>query len=73
MVLDAFAGSGAVSEAALQAGAGVVTAIEREAAYAEMIRVRITGRANRGRREVDNVRVVATSRTKSVSRDFMNN
>ncbi|MET4703301.1 DNA methyltransferase [Frigoribacterium sp. UYMn621] len=40
-VLDAFAGSGAVSEAALRAGAGAVTAVDREAAYVAMIRVRI--------------------------------
>ena len=42
-VLDAFAGSGGVSEAALRAGALAVTAIERESDYCEMIRVRITG------------------------------
>jgi hypothetical protein len=44
-VLDAFAGSGAVSEAALRAGAGAgaVTAIEREAVYVEMVRARIEG------------------------------
>ena len=42
-VLDAFAGSGAVSEAALRAGALAVTAIELESDYCEMIRVRITG------------------------------
>lgn len=44
-VLDAFAGSGAVSEAAFRAGAGAVTAIEREVAYVEMIRRRIEGTA----------------------------
>ena len=43
MVLDAFAGSGAVSEAVIRAGAGAVTAIERESAYCEMIRARIAG------------------------------
>ena len=42
-VLDAFSGSGAVSEAALRAGAGAVTAIERESAYCELVRVRIAG------------------------------
>ena len=42
-VLDAFAGSGGVSEAALRAGALAVTAVERESDYCEMIRVRITG------------------------------
>ena len=43
VVLDAFSGSGAVSGAALRAGAGAVTAIERESAYCEMIRARIEG------------------------------
>ena len=43
VVLDAFSGSGAVSEAALRAGAGAVTAIERESAYCEMIRARVSG------------------------------
>ena len=42
-VLDAFAGSGAVSEAVIRAGAGTVTAIEREGAYVEMVRTRIEG------------------------------
>jgi DNA modification methylase len=42
-VLDAFAGSGAVSEAAYRAGASAVTAVEREASYVAMIRARIDG------------------------------
>lgn len=42
-VLDAFAGSGAVSEAVIRAGAGAVTAVERESAYCEMVRARIAG------------------------------
>lgn len=41
VVLDAFAGSGAVSEAVIRAGAGAVTAIERENAYCQLIRARV--------------------------------
>ena len=43
VVLDAFAGSGAVSEAVIRASAGAVTAIERESAYCDLVRVRIAG------------------------------
>lgn len=42
-VLDAFAGSGAVSEAVIRAGAGAVTAVDQEAAYVAMVRGRIDG------------------------------
>lgn len=42
-VLDAFSGSGAVAEAVIRAGAGAVTAIEREAEYVAMVRARIEG------------------------------
>ena len=42
-VLDPFAGSGAVSQAVLRAGADAVTAIEREETYVKLIRARIDG------------------------------
>jgi DNA modification methylase len=42
-ILDAFAGSGAVSEAVFRAGAAAVTAVDREASYVELVRARIEG------------------------------